>query len=94
MSNYRVGMRFELRVRDYFQTGNWFVIRSAGSRSPIDLVAFKGGGVALVQCKTDGVMSNAERAQLQELARETGCRVYLFSRFGRKMISEEIKEEE
>ena len=93
MSNYSRGANFERRVRDYFEKGGWFVIRSAGSHSLIDLVALKGGEVQLIQCKTDGVLSSIERAQLQELTRETGCRVYLFSRFGRKLVSEEIKEE-
>ncbi len=93
MSNYTRGANFERRVRAYFEKASWFVIRSAGSHSLIDLVAFKGGEVMLIQCKTDGVLSVGERQQLGELARETGCQVFLISRQGRKMISEEIKEE-
>lgn len=93
MSNYSRGAKFERRVQDYFEKAGYFVIRSAGSHSLIDLVALKGGEVQLVQCKTDGVISVAERQQLQELARETRCRVYLFSRDVYRMISEEIKEE-
>lgn len=94
MNNYRRGADFERRVQSYFQNRDYFVIRSAGSHSPIDLVALKAGEVKLIQCKIDGVLSVAERQQLQELTRETGCQVFLISNREHKLISEEIKEEE
>lgn len=92
MSNYSRGANFERRVQKYFESSGWLVIRSAGSHSLIDLVALKGGEVQLIQCKTDGVLSVAERQQLEELARETRCQIFLFSRNGKRMISQEIKE--
>lgn len=92
MSNYRRRADFERRVYRYFEQRGYFVIRSAGSHSPIDLVALRWGEVKLIQCKIDGVLSRVERAQLQELARLTCCQVYLISREGKKLIVEKIEE--
>ena len=93
MNNYARGANFERRVQDEYEKSGWFVIRSAGSHSWIDLVALKAGEVLLIQCKIDGRLSPAERQQLQELARDTGCQVWMYSRDGRKIITQEIKEE-
>ena len=93
MSNYDRGANFERRCQKRLEKEGWFVIRSAGSHSLIDLAAFKGGEVILVQCKTDGKLSINEREQLKELARMTCCQVFMLSRQGNKMISEGIKEE-
>jgi Holliday junction resolvase len=93
MSNYSRGANFERRVQRYLEKQDWFVIRSAGSHSIIDLVALSGGEVKLIQCKIDGVLSSAEREQLHELARDTKCQVYLFMRGEGSIIGEEIKEE-
>jgi Holliday junction resolvase len=92
MSNYSRGANFERRVQKYFENAGYFVLRSAGSHSPVDLVTLKGGEISLIQCKTDGVLSSLERLQLEELAKETECQVFLISRQGTRMISEEIKE--
>lgn len=94
MSNYSRGADFERRVQRYFEKAGWFVIRSAGSHTPVDLGAFKGAEACLIQCKIDGALSVAERQQLQEIAKYTGCQVFLISRQEHKMISEEIKEGE
>jgi len=91
MSNYSRGANFERRVQRYFLKLEYFVVRSAGSHTLIDLVALKAGEVKLIQCKTDGVLSRVEREQLQELAQQTGCQVMMISREGRRMICEEIK---
>jgi Holliday junction resolvase len=93
MSNYSRGANFERRVAKYFEKRGWFVIRSAGSHSPIDLVALKAGEVKLIQCKIDGVLSSAERQQLHELARDTQCQIWLFRGAKHSMLGEEIKEE-
>jgi Holliday junction resolvase len=93
MNNYRRGADFERRVCKYFDKRGYFTVRSAGSHSPIDLVAIKGGEVKLIQCKIDGVLSVAERQQLQELARESQCQVLLIYREDRKMRALPIKED-
>ena len=93
MSNYSRGADFERRVQRYFEKLGYLVIRSAGSHSPIDLSAMKSGEISLIQCKIDGVLSVAERKQLADMADFIGCRVFVISRQGKKMISEEIKGE-
>ena len=93
MSNYDIGRKFEGRVKRHYESEGWFVIRSAGSHSLIDLVALRSGEVVLIQCKTDGVLSPLEREQLRTLASVSLCQVVMISREGRRMVSEDIKEE-
>jgi Holliday junction resolvase len=49
--NYVNGRNFEYRIRDMFIQKGFNVIRSAGSHTPIDLVAFDGYRVFFIQCK-------------------------------------------
>ena len=56
MSAARRGTDFERRVRRRLESEGWFVVRSAGSRGPVDLVAVRRNGhggceVRLIQCK-------------------------------------------
>lgn len=46
------GTKAEYRVRDLFRKKGWFVVRSTGSFSPIDLVCIKKKKVILVQIKS------------------------------------------
>ena len=67
-TNYQRGYAFERRTRLAFEADGWFVIRSAGSRTKVDLVAFKGPGVVLfIQCKR-GRCGPADRQSIRELA--------------------------
>jgi predicted transcriptional regulator len=50
-TRYETGRRFEQRCRDALRKAGFFVIRSAGSKTPIDLVAIAAGETYLVQCK-------------------------------------------
>ena len=50
-ASYKSGRRFEYRVRDVLKELGYEVVRSAGSHSPADLVAFGRGYVLAVQCK-------------------------------------------
>jgi Holliday junction resolvase len=47
------GIVFEYTVRDYLISLGYTVIRSAGSRSPVDLVAFNKSIAILIQCKKE-----------------------------------------
>jgi len=49
--NYISGRTFEYKVRDYLESKGYVVVRSAGSHTPIDLIAFNCFGLILVQCK-------------------------------------------
>lgn len=76
-SNYRRGADFERKVRDYF-IDSWnaaLVVRSAGSKTVVDLVAFfnDGRSPCLVQVKRTGRMTQAAKAQFKVLARSIGA---------------------
>jgi Holliday junction resolvase len=66
--SYRIGRAFEYRVRDHLEKGGYFVVRSAMSHGPVDLVGLKRGVVLLVQCKMRGRISRGEREALCSLA--------------------------
>lgn len=68
MTHYTDGRRFEYVTRDDLLRDGYEVLRSAGSKTKIDLVAFKPAQVLLVQCKLDGKLSPAERAVLLRVA--------------------------
>ena len=90
MSKYSVGANFERAVKKKLEKENWFVLRSAGSHSIVDLVCFRGGEVRLVQCKVDGYLSPNERKQILELAAQNGFCAYLAKREGKEVVFEEI----
>ena len=69
MTKYNDGRRFEWKVRDDLTAQGYDVIRSAGSKSKVDLLAFKPGQVLLVQVKRKpGALAPAERMELLRLA--------------------------
>lgn len=68
-NHYRAGADFEREVRTALIQDGYEVIRSAGSKTKVDLLAWKSlGPVLLVQCKRDGRISPAERAEVWRLA--------------------------
>lgn len=69
MSHYRGGREFEYRTIRHLTTNGYEIVRSAGSKGKIDIVAFKLGELLFVQCKrTSGTIPPAERAELVRLA--------------------------
>lgn len=68
MTHYDAGRRFEWAVRDALVTDGYDVIRSAGSKGKVDLVAIKPGQLLFIQCKTNGLCPPAERAELIRVA--------------------------
>ncbi len=73
MSHYRNGADFERDVRASLVKDGYEVIRSAGSKTKVDLVAFKTGEILFVQCKANGLCAPAERAELIRLAGMVGA---------------------
>ena len=73
--NYRRGANFERKVKKWYEDNlvGCFVLRSAGSHSPVDLVVLWNGGVALVQCKMDGKLPRDEEEKLIKIAKEQRC---------------------
>lgn len=94
-TNYARGADFERRVRDDLMENYEavLVVRSAGSRGAVDLVAFFEGRVVssamhevvmphvwIVQAKLDGRITTEERNLLLDLAAETGAKALIASR--------------
>lgn len=83
MTNYRRGADFERRVKaNLLDRGAAYVSRSAGSRSPVDLIAIWPWGVLqatiwFVQCKRDGRLSSRDEIELISLAEKAGARPVL-----------------
>ena len=84
--NKQRGTRFEYRVRDHLKSLGWTVFRSAGSRSPADLIAlaqsYDNSLITLcVQCKAyeDPTLERAEFKGLLAL-RKMGALVLVISR--------------
>jgi Holliday junction resolvase len=51
MTNYRKGYNFERECKELLEKEGYFVVRSAGSHSPFDLVAFNENETLLLQLK-------------------------------------------
>ncbi len=87
-TNYQRGRAFEYRARDeLYLRGALIVVRSAGSKTKVDLVAVFPAlqsymewppepEVWLVQCKRDGNLPAAEREELLRIADASGCRAW------------------
>jgi len=89
-NNYSRGANFERQVRDLYRSEGWWVGRSAGSHSVVDLIAMRCGEICLIQCKTDGALSKAERAQIIDLAQENTCQAVLAYKSKGKIIREKL----
>ena len=68
MTRYRGGADFEREVRAHLVAEGYDVVRSAGSKTKVDLVAIKEGEVLIIQCKRDGKCPPAERAEMLRIA--------------------------
>lgn len=73
MSQYRRGAEFERATRHALEADGYEVIRSAGSKGKVDLVAFKTGQILFIQNKLNGLCAPAERSRLRELAAMVGA---------------------
>ena len=67
------GARFENVVKAHLENAGYFCLRSAGSASPVDVVAFGGGQVVFVQAKRSGRIAPSEWNAFLGLARAVGA---------------------
>lgn len=88
--SYRRGANFERRVKRKLESEGWFVIRSAGSQGPVDLVALKPFKVMLIQCRRSGFLSAAEREKLRSLAERLQTPVFVASSTNGKITLERV----
>ena len=74
-TKYHRGRRFEYKVKQYYESHGWFVVRSAGSKGIADLVAIKPRAeeIHLIQCKKHGYLSKTEREELFNVADKYGA---------------------
>lgn len=73
MTKYDAGRRFEWQIRDALIEDGYDVIRSAGSKGKVDLVAIKPGQLLFVQAKINGLCPPAERAELIRVSGRGGA---------------------
>jgi len=59
-TQYQRGRRFEWKVKQDLEGRGYYVIRSAGSKSKVDLVGIKHEVVLCVQCKLTGAIAKRE----------------------------------
>jgi len=91
VTRYESGRRFEWAVKRVLEREGWFVVRSAGSHSPADLVALRNGHPPLVvQCRKDGRLGRDDFQTLQALAVRTGSRAVLAKRNGRGIAFQDV----
>ena len=83
-SKYRIGLIFEYEVRDWLEERGWMVVRSAGSKTPIDLVAVRNNQTLLVQCKKGTKPPKKEREGLAILESRTGTNIQVVLAYKRK----------
>lgn len=67
MTSVNSGIIFEYKIRDYLKATGYNVIRSAGSKGPIDLFAWQGNHVEVIQCKKGSSPLQADIEKLTEL---------------------------
>jgi Holliday junction resolvase len=73
-TNYEKGRNFEYRVREHFRKLGFFVARSAGSKTPVDLLAVSSIGSPLfIQCKNSTKISKNERVKFKETCKSYNC---------------------
>lgn len=80
MSNYAAGTRVEHHNRDHLTADGYVVLRTAGSKGFVDLIAIKPGQLLLVQSKGNGRITAADWNQLLERAAWVGAVPILASR--------------
>lgn len=78
-TNYARGAAFERRVKARLEADGWYVARSAGSKTSVDLVAVKDGRVLFIQCSL-GKKSKRELMALKDLSEDKGARPVFVSK--------------
>jgi Holliday junction resolvase len=84
VSAYTRGARLERVARKTLERDGYIVTRSAGSKGPVDLVAWNRQGFRLIQVKKAGAARPITRQQLVALPRPRNASVELWERAGRQ----------
>ena len=86
MTPYEAGRQFERRVIEHFQELGYFAIRSAGSKSKVDVIAIKPHQALFIQCKRGGQLGPAEWNEFYAIAQRVGAIPLLATYVARKPI--------
>ena len=87
MSQYSKGANFERLAQKFLEDEGAFVIRSAGSHSPVDLIALWNEDCPwLIQCKLDGSLSAKEAQTLTILAGDKSCKAFMATKQGKDIV--------
>ena len=91
-SMYSVGANFERRVvKEFLLQGASWAVRTAGSHSPIDVVAFFDKHVIACQCQISPPFSAGKKEALLEAIRNKDYAVgYLVWRYKREICMEQV----
>lgn len=90
MTQYQNGTRFELRVKKQLEEDGYLVVRSAGSKGRVDLIAMKQGEHVGIQAKTSGQISPAEWNEFFAACRAAGLIPVIAERAGRALVFWEL----
>jgi Holliday junction resolvase len=78
-ARYRRGADLERKIRARLEEDGYYVVRSAGSKGVLDLVAFRADQTLFIQVKSGkGKMTRAERMELVDLAADHGATPVLY----------------
>ena len=86
MTNYSKGADFERKCLKALHELGWGACRSAGSHGLVDVVAWFGHTVLMVQCKINGRLDPGEWNELFNEAKETGAVPILAMRASGKIV--------
>jgi len=89
--NYVNGRAFEYRVKNYLEKKGFFVVRSASSKGPFDLIAINRYMTYGIQCKANGKVSKKELETIREIIKDKPIIGAIASRQGKKIHFELVK---
>ena len=90
MTAYSKGANFERRLVNHLRVQGMRAHRTAGSHTPIDVIAGIDGKIYAVQCQIDKQFPPAKIEALRDEAREFGAITYLAWREGKQLRMEQI----
>jgi Holliday junction resolvase len=85
---YKKGRSFEYYIMNKKKKEGYFCMRSAGSHSPIDIVAIKNGRIELIQAKAGCSLHKKERVSLLKLANSINAIPLFIQKIGRGKLRE------
>ena len=88
MTRVSPGVKFEYKIRDYFQAKGYEVMRAAGSRGALDLIVWNDQEIIGIQCKKEKSKTNHNQAMddLQNVKCATNMKLQLWVKADREIF--------